>query len=306
MEYFSDKEKGSVSRTNNDVSMIVWTGLVSYINVLVNKGYFGKDFPEECPDGRGCIGTNEDTFKAALQSEIPNLGWPLGVDPEDEGRYGYRSRTKNTFIPDYLDVMDLLQFCYKHVALPIEGNDYHSYYGHTHIDEFDVDAGRNEFHERVNVIFARNGMAYELQKTGDIIRLLSPELVKMMSIVNVPAEVELKLILARANSKIVNFDVQVRYDAVKELWDFWERLKSVYNPSNKKRSVTQLLDNATNTPEFRNILEDEAKYLTDIGNQYFIRHAEMNQVKIQESDHIEYLYHRMFSLIHLLMKNFNN
>ncbi|CAI1707342.1 MULTISPECIES: stationary phase or STEss regulating sigma factor [Serratia] len=306
MEYFSDKEKGSVPRTNNDVSMTVWTGLVSYINVLVDKGYFGKDFPEECPDGQGCIGTNEDTFKAVLQAEIPNIGWPLGVDPEDVDRYGYRSRTQVTFIPDYLVVMDLLQFCYKHVAAPIESNDYHSFHRHTHIHDFDVDTGRNEFLEKVNVIFSRNGMAYELQKSGEIIRLLSPELVQMMSSVNVPAEVELKKILARANAKIVNFDVQVRYDAVKELWDFWERLKSVHNPSNKKISAKKLLDDAAATPEFRNILEVEAKYLTDIGNEYFIRHAEMNQVKIQESDHIEYLYHRMFSLIHLLMKTFTH
>lgn len=58
MEYFSDKEKGSVARTKNDVSMIVWNVLVSYINNLINKGYFGKIFPEECPDGQGCIGTN--------------------------------------------------------------------------------------------------------------------------------------------------------------------------------------------------------------------------------------------------------
>ncbi|WP_235906670.1 stationary phase or STEss regulating sigma factor [Yersinia rochesterensis] len=306
MEYFSDKEKGFVQITNNGVSMIVWTGLVSYINVLVCKGYFGKYFPEECPDGQGCIGTNEDTFKAALQAEIPNIGWPLGVGPEDVDLYGYRSRTQVTFIPDYLVVMDLLQFCYKHVAAPVESNDYHSYYRHTHIHDFDVDTGRNEFLEKVNVIFARNGMAYELQKSGEIIRLLSLELVQMMSSVNVPAEVELKKILARANAKIVNFDVQVRYDAVKELWDFWERLKSIHNPSNKKISAKQLLDDAAATPEFRNILEVEAKYLTVIGNEYFIRHAEMNQVKIQESDHIEYLYHRMFSLIHLLMKTFTH
>ena len=306
MEYFSDKEKGFRPRINNDVSITVWTGLVSYINVLVSEGYFGKYFPEKCPDGQGCIGTNEDSFKAALQAEIPNIGWPLGVDPEDKGLYHYRPRTQVSFTPNYLDVMDLLQFCYKHIALPIKSNDYHSYYSHTHIDDFDVDAGRNEFHKKVNIIFARNGMAYELQKSGEIIRLLSTELVQMMSSVNIPAEVELKKILARANAKIVNFDVQVRYDALKELWDFWERLKTVHTPSDKKKSVTQLLDGATGTPEFRSILEVEAKYLTNIGNQYFIRHAEMNQVKIQESDHIEYIYHRMFSLIYLLMKTFTH
>jgi hypothetical protein len=305
VEYFSDIEKGSVPRTNNDVSITVWAGLASYINVLVSKGYFGKDFPEECLDGQGCIGTDELTFKAALQAEIPKIGWPLATEAADESRHRYRSRRQDMFVPDYLDVMDLLQFCYKHVAIPVEGS-FHSYYGHYHIDDFNVEAGRDAFREKVNVIFARNGLAYELQKSGEIIRLLSPELVQMMSSMNVPAEVELRSILARANAKIVNVDVHVRYDAVKELWDFWERLKSVNNPSDKKISVTQLLDDAADTPEFRTILEAEAKYLTSIGNAYFIRHAEMNQVKIQESDHIEYLYHRMLSLIHLLMKTFKH
>lgn len=304
MEYFSDKEKGSVPRTRNDVSMIVWTGIVSYINVLVDKGYFGKYFPEECDDGQGCVGTDEYAFKVALQAEIPNIGWPLGVDPEDNHIYRQRARTQVTILPNYLDVMDLLQFCYKHIAYPVMGNDYHSYQRHYHIDDFDTDAGREEFREKINVIFARNGMAYELQKSGEIIRLLSSELVQMMSSVNVPVEIELKNILARANVKIFNVDVQVRYDAVKELWDFWERLKS-FHSSNKRLSVTQLLNDTADTPDFRHILEVEAKYLTEIGNAYFIRHTEMKQVKIQESDHIEYLYHRMFSLIHLLMKTFS-
>ena len=34
----------------------------------VNNGYFGKDFPEECPDGQGCVGTEVKDLKAALQA----------------------------------------------------------------------------------------------------------------------------------------------------------------------------------------------------------------------------------------------
>lgn len=303
MEYFSDKEKGPVPRNINDISTTVWAGLVSYINTLVSKGYFGKDFPEECPDHQGCIGTDEHNFKAALQAEIPQMAWPLATEVQDDSSLGSWSRTRVPFVPDYLDVMDLLQFCYRHVAIPVEGH-YHSFFNHYHIQDFIVDAGRNDFRERVNTIFARNGLAYEFQASGEITRLLSPGLIQMMASVNVPAEVELQSMLVRANAKILNVDVQVRYDAVKELWDFWERLKSVNNPSNKKESVKLLLDAAADTPEFRAVLEVEAKCLTDIGNAYFIRHTEMTQVKIQESDHIEYLYQRMFSLIHLLMKTF--
>ena len=110
--------------------------------------------------------------------------------------------------------------------------------------------------------------------------------------------------LMRANEKIINYDVTIRYDALKELWDFWERLKSISYPTDKRESVKKLLDAAAHTSEFRSILEIEAKVLTDIGNSYFIRHTEMKQIKIQESAHIEYLYQRMFSLIHLLLKHF--
>ncbi|EBZ0491430.1 stationary phase or STEss regulating sigma factor [Salmonella enterica subsp. enterica serovar Infantis] len=303
MEYFSDKENGPVQRNINEVTVNVWRGLVSYIQVLINKGYFGKFFPEECPDGQGCIGTEVKDFKAALLAEIPNLDWP----PPDEVEKVNASNPLNPwsremipYVPNYLDVMDFLQFCYKHVALPINGN-YHAYYSHHHIN-FDVDAGRSEFRQKINTIFARNRLAYELQHSGDIIRLLSPQLIQMIGSVNAPREVELRGMLDRANAKIINVDVQVRYDAVKELWDFWERLKSIHCPSNKKQSVKQLLDAAANTPEFRAVLEDEAKCLTEIGNTHLIRHAEMTQVKIQESDHIEYLYQRLFTLIHLLLK----
>lgn len=120
MEYFSDKERGPVQRINNEVTTKVWAGLVSYINVLANNGYFGKDFPEECPDGQGCVGTEVKDLKAALQAEIPNLDWPLATEVESEESSSW-FRDMVPFVPNYLDVMDLLQFCYKHVAIPVKG-----------------------------------------------------------------------------------------------------------------------------------------------------------------------------------------
>ncbi|WP_413453917.1 AbiJ-NTD4 domain-containing protein [Erwinia persicina] len=304
MEYFSDKERGPVQRINNEVTTKVWAGLVSYINVLANNGYFGKDFPEECPDGQGCVGTEVKDLKAALQAEIPNLDWPLATEVESEESSSW-SREMIPYVPNYLDVMDLLQFCYKHVAIPVKG-DYHSYFRHYHFDDFQIEAGKEEFMAKVNTIFARNGLAYELLISGDITRMLSPELKQMMASINIPLEKELRSMLMRANEKIINYDVTIRYDALKELWDFWERLKSISYPTDKRESVMKLLDTAAHTSEFRSVLEIEAKALTDIGNSYFIRHTEMKQIKIQESDHIEYLYQRMFSLIHLLLKKLTN
>ncbi|EPU1599595.1 AbiJ-NTD4 domain-containing protein [Klebsiella pneumoniae] len=301
MDYFSDKENGHTRRIVNEVSHTVWCGLASHITVLVNKGYFGQYFPEYCLDGHGCIGTDEKAFKSALQAEIPNLDWPLVTEQGDENTtYSWRNENK-PFVPNYLDVMDLLQFCFKHIALPIEGS-FHSFYSHHHINGFDETAGRNEFLKKIETIFSRNGLAYEMKPTGEIVRLLSPALVRMISETHAPSEIELRSLLARANKKILHYDVSFRYDAVKELWDFWERIKSYQIPTNKSASVKKLLDLASNNLEFRAELETEAKALTNIGNAFFIRHAEMKQIKIQDSDHIEYLYQRMFSLIHLLLK----
>jgi hypothetical protein len=86
------------------------------------------------------------------------------------------------------------------------------------------------------------------------------------------------------------------------LWDCWERLKSLEDPQNKKQSVTALLDKAADDPLFRKMLDDEARALTDIGNSFHIRHSEVTQSTVMDSSHIDYLFHRLFSMIQLLLK----
>ena len=73
-------------------------------------------------------------------------------------------------------------------------------------------------------------------------------------------------------------------------------------PGDKKTSVKLLLDKVSNEPGFRNLIESEAKELTDIGNKFHIRHSEKNQIKLSKDEHIEYLFYRLFSLILLILK----
>jgi len=42
--------------------------------------------------------------------------------------------------------------------------------------------------------------------------------------------------------------------------------------------------------------------LTDIGNEFMIRHTETSTVPISQSHHVDYLFHRMFSMIRLLLR----
>ena len=65
-----------------------------------------------------------------------------------------------------------------------------------------------------------------------------------------------------------------------------------------------MLNDAAGTgyPKFRQLLEKEAFELTSIGNNHQIRHTEIWQEKVEQLEHIDYLFHRLFSLIQLILK----
>jgi phage major head subunit gpT-like protein len=89
--------------------------------------------------------------------------------------------------------------------------------------------------------------------------------------------------------------------ALEKLWDAWERLKSLHDVGNKRLSVAHLLDQAAAEPAFRALLENEAHALTEIGNSFQIRHFETNRAPIAEDAHVDYLFHRMWALLWLLL-----
>lgn len=62
-----------------------------------------------------------------------------------------------------------------------------------------------------------------------------------------------------------------------------------------------LLDRATTEPNFRRLLDSEAKALTDIGNAFHIRHSETTQTAPQQEYHVDYLFHRLFGLVWILL-----
>jgi hypothetical protein len=51
------------------------------------------------------------------------------------------------------------------------------------------------------------------------------------------------------------------------------------------------------------MLENEAGELTNIGNAFQIRHSETTQERLNSTEHIDYLFHRMYSLIHLILRS---
>ena len=197
--------------------------------------------------------------------------------------------------------LDLLEFSARAVARPIE-QDYHSFYRHHHLD-FDRDAGLADFVEDVNRLFRRNGIAFELSDDGDARRLVAPGLRDELREADFnTGDAESDRLLEAARQRILSPGEDGRRDALEKLWDAFERIKTIEPGADKRVQADRLLDRTAVSPRFRGVLGDEARALTEIGNRLRIRHSETTQEPVQTLEQIDYLFHRMFSFVRLVLR----
>jgi hypothetical protein len=94
----------------------------------------------------------------------------------------------------------------------------------------------------------------------------------------------------------------IRREALERLWDAWERLKTILD-SDKQKGIAALLARAAPNVDFRAILDSEGRTLTAIGNEFQIRHFETNKKPISSDTQVDYLFHRLFALVWLLLQS---
>ena len=299
MQYFSDQERGPQPRSLETISPTAWGGIIAAVKSAVEDGSFGEDFPETCPDGGAVCGSDSKAFPLALKAEVHGIEWPLQLETS-EGE-GWQA-TMVPYAPHFLDALDLIQFCYRHVSKATQ-HDYHSYFRHHHLS-FDRDSGRREFRARINRIFSRNGISFDLLSDGTITRLAPPVLAEALrSPLRPTFDSALDHLFEDARRKFLSPDLKVRKESLEKLWDAWERLKTLHVPLDKKASVARLLEQASPESKFRERLNREAHELTEIGNHFMIRHSEVEKTPIDGSSQVDYLFHRLFALTRLLIEN---
>jgi hypothetical protein len=88
-------------------------------------------------------------------------------------------------------------------------------------------------------------------------------------------------------------------DAVEKLWDSLQRLKTL-DHQDKKKSIFILLEKTIDEPKFRDSINKEMLALTEIGDNFQIRHFETNKPPLNQKQ-LEYLFHRLYSLIRFLL-----
>lgn len=294
-DYFSDRETGPVPRTTEEIGDTVWGGIYSVIESYILRGSFAREFPKSCPDGDANCGTDEEAFWRRALAEIPQIA------------SGSEKPSPET-APPVLAILDLLEFAAKVVAKPIvEGR--HAYYGHPHLSfKGDQSLAKTEFASEVSLILARNGIAFQLEPSGDIRRLL-PEPVRTVVSRSAFAtgDEESDRLLQAAVRGFTDPRNEKRRDALEKLWDAFERIKTLEPGSDKRTQAAALLDRACANagPLFRTQLEEEAKALTKIGNEFRIRHSESDKEILRQPSQVDQLFVRMFSFLWYVLSTTN-
>lgn len=296
-DYFSDRELGPRSRTEQQLTPTAWAGIVALVESLANSGAFGARFPEQCPDGQAICGSDVTGLKHAIEAEIHGLSWPLQTHCQVEEGFMI---ARMPWAPATLTALDFVEFVWHSVAHPIVGK-HHDFFQHHHLT-FDVETGRASFRADVNRILARNGMAYELGKDGQIKRILPAVLGEALSRTYFrTGDRTLDVMLEESRAKFSDPDPLIRREALERLFDSWERIKSLAD-ANKSKSIRLILDRTASAPVFRELVEKEARELTQIGNGHLLRHHEVSQTPVVDVEHVDYLYHRLFALVALVIR----
>ncbi|PJN56133.1 hypothetical protein PAEVO_28560 [Paenibacillus sp. GM2FR] len=291
-EYFSDRELGKKEMNSEEIEDSVYDGIIAVYKKFLKN--FSLEFPNTCPDNEMVCGTDVQLLNAAIKAQIPNMETPVNVRWDGDNEI------------DKYSLLDFVEFCYSKIV-DINESDWHSYYKHHHIFFPGSENDKEKFRSEVNQIFQRNGIVFYLDKDGVVKRKLPTQLDAVLQNLNVRSKD--KDLNELVNAAVDNIRKPMEFDrriALEKIWDAFERLKTFYNPSNKKASVLTLTKNiAAGTSQFDVLLDNEFRALTTIGNEYQIRHFEQGKIKITTMKQVDYLFYRMISLIDLCMESVN-
>lgn len=243
---------------------------------MLKNNLFSYDFPELCPDNNAPCGCDVERMKTVF--------------------FGETGRNYDEIIdnPTEKQLFKLIEFLYVHSSEPTKFR-YHPFYNHTDIGEVSRPIGMKKFTNEINSLFHRLKVNFQLS-SGKVIIMGNEIFEKMIdpNIFNTGDELTDKL-LKDSIKFFKETDRNNKSLALEKLWDGWERIKTLED-NNKQIGIKKLLKNGIANEELRKYIENEAKNLTDIGNNFQIRHFEKDKISLNEED-LDYLYYRLFNLI---------
>ena len=236
-----------------------------------------------CPDGDGVVGTNSYALGADLRGVVLTATWPLWQEATTDD-----------------DLFDIVEYVGRRTSLPREAA-YHQFFHH-HELSFDKGAGKIAFARDVNELLTRGGSVFEMGADMHIRRSGAPETMRALVILTPDTgDSTLDGLIETGRTLFSSRDPKQRQTAIEKLWDAFERLKSIEVPADKPQSIDALLRHLPD-PEFRQVVSDEMRALTSLGNKFQIRHHEVGKPAVPV-DSQDYVAGRMANLLVLLLRS---
>jgi hypothetical protein len=218
---------------------------------------------------------------------------------EEEYSWSWRPRTNE--VPPTDAILDLCELIARNIGQPIPVS-HHGYFKHDHL-RHDHEAGLLAWVRDRNTLLARSGLVYEMAPDGSVKRLLPTPLADITAQTEFSTgDSDTDALLSRAVALPTSREPDAHQDAIEKLWDAFERIKTL-EPGDKKQSVETLLTGAKtpNAAMFNEMVKNEFRALTELGNKHRIRHSETDKEPIPSRREAEYLFHRVFALLRYIL-----
>ena len=223
--------------------------------------------------------------------ETSETGWQTDVTTSE-----YVFRDVSQFYPpkcynesgDYVATTDMQKFIMNNSP----------FYVFDAIEFFEKYNGDNEFIMRINSVLKLNAISYKLEN-GKLVSTLDVSI--NSDVVSTISETGLKELVLEA---VQYYSENNKEIAVEKIWDAFERLKTYYSPQlNKAKSAEKIIeDMSAFEPHYKAMYEQEFRTLTDIGNNFRIRHHETTKIDIADSRQYDYFYKRCLALLSVAIR----
>lgn len=224
LDFYSDRVHGPAPRDQDELPETTRIGLVEEIVGMIKRHWFAERFPDECPDGNNVCGTLVGNLKADIRALIPGIRLPLDGDSMSD-----------------VETFDLLEYAYQNISKPTRVK-HHDYLKHWELS-FDRKSALSEFRKRVNLKLARGRTNYEMDADGHIVRIGSGPVRRLVHDLRpVTGDEDLDYLIISARELYTAKDPQQRQAGLEKLWDGYERLKSLHDHTDKRRSSAALIE----------------------------------------------------------------
>lgn len=205
---------------------------------------------------------------------------------------------------DQYSLIDLIEYIAKNIKDISEGwnNSYRNYWD---IRCLESDHVFEEYQKEINDVFREAGLLFTLTEEKKIERIVenTPELSTIEAHIEQVAEYGLKELMEDAIALYKSPYPSARQDSVEKIWDAFERLKTYYTNLNKRDSINQIVNEMSDgDSNYYTLFNNEFRALTDIGNNFRIRHHETDRIDISDCHYYDYFFNRCLSLIGLSMQ----